>query len=156
MEWGMFGIVLKAVLWNSSVRAAFTCLKSGHKLPRDPQEVGFVNHWSNTYPASERPIYPITPIYQHFGHKITDFGMNSITALTDLKYWTHFFFLHDTSGCFQVTSPEQTSLCFSSHTHTISFNSCQQGTEFFRAWPAQTCTGFISIIKDTISIQAQI
>lgn len=39
--------------------------------------------------------------------------------------------------------------------HTISFNSCQQGTEFFRAWPAQTCTRFISRIKHLISIQAQ-
>lgn len=28
--------------------------------------------------------------------------------------------------------------------------------EFFRAWPAQTCTGFIPIIKHRISIQAQI
>lgn len=81
-----------------------------------------------------------------------DFCRNSITTLPDLKYWTLFIYLHDTSGYIQVTLPEQTPLFFT----LISFNSCQQQMEFFRAWPAQTCTGFISIIKHTISIQAQI
>lgn len=54
--------------------------------------------------------------------------MNSITALSDLKYLTPFIYLHDTSGFIQATPPEQTPLFFP----TISSNSCQQKTEFFQ------------------------
>lgn len=58
--------------------------------------------------------------------------------------------LQVTSRWFHLSRPH-----FFFLSHKISFSSCQQGTEFFRAWPAQTCTGFISRIKHLISIQAQ-
>lgn len=40
----IWDFLFKAILCNSLVRAAFTCLKSGHKLPKDTQLAGFVSH----------------------------------------------------------------------------------------------------------------
>lgn len=38
--------------------------------------------------------------------------MNSIITLPDLKYWSPFIYLHDTSGYSQATPPEEIPLFF--------------------------------------------